>query len=158
VPMGVANCSTGGGFVTGLACGDGGMERPRRGVRTPLWARPPGMGGRRRGAGDDMAGWHLAVGSKADGCIYRPKTRSSTPAVSGRPKAIFVGQGGICAAMCCGEAIGQGVAGQARAAGSSARDGRQKGRGDDGDDGGTRLHVGVLSPSRRDSDASAEEG
>jgi hypothetical protein len=32
------------------------MERPRRGVRLPLCERPPGMGGRRRGAGDDMFG------------------------------------------------------------------------------------------------------
>lgn len=30
--------------------GDGGIARPRRGVRLPLVLRPPGTGGRRRGA------------------------------------------------------------------------------------------------------------
>lgn len=71
-PMGVARRSWGGiggrpsvgtpsvePVTTGLAFGDAGMERPRRGVRLPLWARPPGIGGRRRGAGDDMAGCGL---------------------------------------------------------------------------------------------------
>lgn len=38
-------------FVTGLAFGEPGMERPSRGG--PL-ARPPGTGGRRRGTGADM--------------------------------------------------------------------------------------------------------
>ena len=41
-------------FVTGRTCGDGGIERPRRGVRLVELLREPGMGGRRRGAGADM--------------------------------------------------------------------------------------------------------
>lgn len=82
--MGVARRSCGGvgrarfwpslvPFTTGLACGEGGIERPRRGVRLPLCERAPGMGGRRRGAGDDMAGGEEAedgVSTKATGCIY----------------------------------------------------------------------------------------
>ena len=46
-------------FTTGLALGEGGMDRPRRGVRVPLWVRAPGMGGRRTGAGEDIAGGGL---------------------------------------------------------------------------------------------------
>lgn len=38
----------------GLTFGDGGMARPSRGVRVPLLCRPPGIGGRSKGAGDDM--------------------------------------------------------------------------------------------------------
>jgi hypothetical protein len=65
-PMGVARRRAGGigrarlgctslePFTTGLAFGDAGMDRPRRGVRPPLWARPPGTGGRRRGTVADM--------------------------------------------------------------------------------------------------------
>lgn len=35
--------------------GDGGMAKPRRGTRVPLLLRlPPGIGGRRRGAGEDI--------------------------------------------------------------------------------------------------------
>jgi hypothetical protein len=35
--------------------GDGGMARPRRGTRVPLLLRlAPGIGGRKRGAGEDM--------------------------------------------------------------------------------------------------------
>lgn len=56
-------------FTTGLALGDVGMERPRRGGRLPLWARPPGMGGRRRGAGVDMAGGGLDNGVMVTGSI-----------------------------------------------------------------------------------------
>lgn len=69
-PMGVASRRAGGigrarlgctspvPFTTGLAIGDAGMERPRRGVRPPLCARPPGIGGRRRGT-VDMVGCGL---------------------------------------------------------------------------------------------------
>lgn len=89
-PMGVARRSCGGigrpsvgtaslaPFTTGLALGDAGMERPRRGVRLPLWARPPGMGGRRRGAGDDMAGCGLGDDALLRGCIYSISTRKGT--------------------------------------------------------------------------------
>lgn len=69
LPMGVASCSLGrdgreevcrdkagscGVPLTGLALGDGGMARPNRGVRKPLFPRLPGIGGLSRGAGDDM--------------------------------------------------------------------------------------------------------
>ena len=37
----------------GFWLGDGGIASPRRGVRVPL-RFAPGIGGRRRGAGDDM--------------------------------------------------------------------------------------------------------
>lgn len=37
----------------GFWLGDGGIARPRRGVRAP--PLEPGMGGRRRGTGEDMA-------------------------------------------------------------------------------------------------------
>lgn len=74
-PIGVARRSAGGigrarlgctslePLVTGLAFGEAGMERPRRGVRFPLCARaPPGTGGRRRGtAEDDIFGCALEV-------------------------------------------------------------------------------------------------
>lgn len=41
--------------LTGFMPGEGGMARPRRGTRVPLLLRlPPGIGGRKRGAGDDM--------------------------------------------------------------------------------------------------------
>jgi hypothetical protein len=81
-PMGVASRSAGGigrarlgwtsfePFTTGLALGDGGMERPRRGGRLPLWARPPGTGGRRRGTAEDMLACGLEVGPLAVGSIY----------------------------------------------------------------------------------------
>jgi hypothetical protein len=80
--MGVARRSAGGigrarlgwtsfePFTTGLAFGDGGIERPRRGVRLPPWARPPGAGGRRRGTAEDMLGCGLEVGPLAVGSIY----------------------------------------------------------------------------------------
>lgn len=42
------------GGLTGFMLGEGGIPRVRRGVRAPLPLRPPGTGGRRRGAGDDM--------------------------------------------------------------------------------------------------------
>jgi hypothetical protein len=32
------------------------MARPSRGVRVPLLCRPPGIGGRSKGAGDDILG------------------------------------------------------------------------------------------------------
>jgi hypothetical protein len=63
-PMGVARRRAGGMgrdrpgctslelFMTGLALGDGGMERPRRGTRPPAGARRPGTGGWRRGTVD----------------------------------------------------------------------------------------------------------
>jgi hypothetical protein len=66
VPRGVLSFRTGGcgrvsngaisvvPFVTGRTCGDGGIERPRRGVRLAELLREPGIGGRRRGAGADM--------------------------------------------------------------------------------------------------------
>jgi hypothetical protein len=57
-------------FTTGLAFGDGGMDRPRRGVRLPLCERLPGMGGRRSGAGDAMAGAGLEDVPLGVGCIY----------------------------------------------------------------------------------------
>jgi hypothetical protein len=78
-PMGVARRRAGGmgraltgcpslePFMTGLAFGDGGMDRPRRGVRAPPWERPPGTGGRRRGTVDMV------------GCMIQP--RSEEPAL-----------------------------------------------------------------------------
>lgn len=42
------------GGLTGRALGEGGIARPRRGVLVPLLLRLPGIGGRSRGAGDDM--------------------------------------------------------------------------------------------------------
>lgn len=90
LPEGVASCNLGGvgreegrgGWVrgarsgmvllpaTGFWLGDGGMASPRRGVLAPPPARfPPGIGGRSRGAGEDIAldlsissGW-LKLGS-----------------------------------------------------------------------------------------------
>lgn len=41
-------------WLTGFALGLGGIARPKRGVLDPLFARLPGIGGRRRGAGEDM--------------------------------------------------------------------------------------------------------
>jgi hypothetical protein len=69
-PLGVASCRRGGigrpaagcpslvPLTTGRAFGDGGIERPRAGLRGP---RPPGTGARRRGTGDAMLGWGLDV-------------------------------------------------------------------------------------------------
>lgn len=69
-PKGVASCRRGGigrpalgcpslvPFTTGRAFGDGGMERPRAGLRGP---RPPGTGARRSGTGDAMFGCGLEV-------------------------------------------------------------------------------------------------
>ena len=65
--MGVARRSWGSGgraseaasvesFTTGRTLGDGGIESPRRGVRLPLADRFPGIGGRNRGAGEDILG------------------------------------------------------------------------------------------------------
>lgn len=42
------------GGLTGFMLGEGGIPSVRRGVRAPLPLRPPGTGGLRRGAGDDM--------------------------------------------------------------------------------------------------------
>lgn len=70
VPMGVLSFRAGGSglesrtgisvapFTTALTLGDGGMERPSRGVREDEFDRDPGIGGRRRGAGEeeDMEG------------------------------------------------------------------------------------------------------
>ena len=51
--------------ATGFWLGEGGMARPRRGVRGPEPVRgTPGIGGRRRGTGEDMAeGRELKDGS-----------------------------------------------------------------------------------------------
>ena len=65
--MGVARRSWGSGgrasdpasvesFTTGRTLGDGGIESPRRGVRLPPADRFPGIGGRNRGAGEDILG------------------------------------------------------------------------------------------------------
>ena len=40
--------------VKGLPFAEAGMARPKRGVRLPLLLRLPGIGGRSRGAGDDI--------------------------------------------------------------------------------------------------------
>jgi hypothetical protein len=65
VPMGVFSFSEGGSgldsragtsvapLVTGRTFGEGGMERPRRGVREAEFVLEPGIGGRRRGAGEE---------------------------------------------------------------------------------------------------------
>lgn len=45
-------------FTTGRALGDGGIERPRAGLRGP---RPPGTGARRSGTGDAILGCGLEV-------------------------------------------------------------------------------------------------
>lgn len=62
--MGVANDNFGGAcrgisrggtaceFMTGLWLGDAGIARPSFGIRVPLLFRPPGIGGRSKGAGD----------------------------------------------------------------------------------------------------------
>ena len=42
--------------LTGLTLGEGGMARPNLGVLAPLFCRPPGIGGRSKGAGDDIFG------------------------------------------------------------------------------------------------------
>ncbi len=58
--VGRCSCGSSGIFpfvlpLTGFIPGDGGMARPRRGTRVPLVLRlPPGIGGRRRGAAEDM--------------------------------------------------------------------------------------------------------
>ena len=73
--MGVANCSRGseglediapgickdraagcGPPLTGLAFGEGGMASPNLGVLMPLFCRLPGIGGRSKGAGEDILG------------------------------------------------------------------------------------------------------
>ena len=41
-------------LATGFTLGEAGMAKPRRGVRVPLLLRPPGIGGRSSGAGEDM--------------------------------------------------------------------------------------------------------
>ena len=56
VPASGATSETLDGGFTGRALGEGGIARPRRGVLVPLLLRLPGMGGRRRGAGDDILG------------------------------------------------------------------------------------------------------
>ena len=44
-------------LVTGFWLGEGGIASPSRGVRVPELLRlPPGIGGRRRGTGEDI-GW-----------------------------------------------------------------------------------------------------
>ena len=39
-----------------MALGDGGIARPSLGVLAPLFCRLPGMGGRSKGAGEDIFG------------------------------------------------------------------------------------------------------
>jgi hypothetical protein len=82
--MGVARESLGGGgradccggrpdmaLFMGLTFGDGGMARPSLGVRVPvpLLCRPPGNGGRSKGAGEDMFGRELFDVPDAFGAI-----------------------------------------------------------------------------------------
>lgn len=55
--------------VTGRAEGEGGMPRVSRGVRLPLLLRPPGIGGRRSGTGDDMVAAEYGCGRST--CICR---------------------------------------------------------------------------------------
>lgn len=59
-----------GPFVTGLTDGEGGIARPRRGVRVPLLVLLPGMGGRRSGAGEDILRGLLSSG------IFRERVSS----------------------------------------------------------------------------------
>lgn len=49
-------CTCGGALLsdTGFWLGEGGMASPSRGVRAPFMRFPPGMGGRRRGAGEEL--------------------------------------------------------------------------------------------------------
>lgn len=69
VPIGVANDNFGGGgrpdccegnpdictaLFNGLTLGEGGIASPNLGVRLPLDCLPPGIGGRSKGAGEDM--------------------------------------------------------------------------------------------------------
>lgn len=68
VPIGVLSFNEGGSgresrggtsvvpLVTGRTLGEGGMERPSLGVLDAEFVLEPGIGGRRRGAGEDMAG------------------------------------------------------------------------------------------------------
>jgi hypothetical protein len=78
-PMGVASCRRGGmgrptpgcpslvPFTTGRALGDGGIERPRAGLRGPR----PGTGARSTGTGEAMLGWGLDVPlAEKPGSIY----------------------------------------------------------------------------------------
>lgn len=65
--------------LTGLAFGEGGMPRVRRGVRLPLWLRPPGTGGRRSGTGEvmvrrlrDADGGRLCQWSRFTGVVNQP--------------------------------------------------------------------------------------
>ena len=70
-PFGVASCNRGRegldpicpgickdrpGGPAGLALGDGGIARPSLGVLAPLFCRLPGIGGRSKGAGEDIFG------------------------------------------------------------------------------------------------------
>ena len=43
----------------GLTLGEGGMASPNLGVLVPLFCRPPGIGGRSNGAGEDILGCGL---------------------------------------------------------------------------------------------------
>lgn len=43
-------------MLTGFAFGEGGIARPNLGVLAPPALRPPGIGGRSKGAGDDILG------------------------------------------------------------------------------------------------------
>jgi len=56
-------------FVTGRAFGEGGMERPSCGGPL-LPGRAPGIGGRSRGAGDDMFRCGCGDDVLVKGCIY----------------------------------------------------------------------------------------
>ena len=57
--------------LTGRAEGEGGIPRVSRGVRVPLLLRPPGMGGRSSGTGDDIVVLVVGVGVSmgVPGCV-----------------------------------------------------------------------------------------
>jgi len=48
--------------LTGFAFGEGGMASPNLGVLAPPFDRLPGIGGRSKGAGEDMLGSWLESG------------------------------------------------------------------------------------------------
>lgn len=71
---------------TGLEFGDGWISRVRRGVREPLLLRPPGTGGFRRGAGDDMVvGCWVVVCLSLSGGTQAGSTRSTLSALHPDP-------------------------------------------------------------------------
>lgn len=80
VPIGVLSFNAGGNgresregmsvapLVTGRTFGEGGMERPSLGVLDAEFDLEPGIGGRRRGAGEDMAGGGVEEREGREGC------------------------------------------------------------------------------------------